>query len=1567
MADHLSKPLIVPVHLDGICLANETIENPLAAPTASFVPLNDIQPNVSSTDAHKQAPYLSGDQLVEIFGSSSNAQKGVYLHWAFPAALTHGQTHYEVTDQAIQKLQHQGIPLDILTALDKLKGQTFSDADSFQEATSKLITGKADQSAWFQFWIDRAATQVSFPHLPNRWLVVRISQTDATPKAWLIESDYLSTQNIYGEARTKPDSKCYYLDSAQVLSPNSPQEDQTNHKPFMRFMGRVRGIDEKWILDDPNPEYHPNLNAMGYGAMSFSGYLPDCPHVFAFMDPAEDLPASGEMNYMVVGWYNDDAKDPLGGSLNADQIKTLLANYDWTAPEYDKNPAVLNGVSGSLYCGMLKAVHWDSGKAYFPDPNISGDSVKAMLGHSTTEALAAFVAENKTSASNILPEDAINALQMGILPKVQQSLEKDAVLQEANHTAGFRSEEGGYLWQITPKQKQPNPDMDSGQQFDQYMSSGKTNLPPLPEEVSTALNQLNIIQQAYDKAFAELNTQRQELYAHWYWYNRWNYQPNASNPQTINEGVTNANTMKEEYIKPIRLHVNDRSFWNKYYNKQLPAPIINITKKQIPDFSVNLSHQEYQLEQLILQISTTLNDLQTSLSKVKLTDAYQLTLVPAPRYWHPNDPVLMLADLKNLPSSRIANQEGRGFLNPIDSNDEGTSSNPLFCRIPSQLLKPTTGSSPSITTTDPALEPYLPLVNSLLAEVNFLNQQDLAQIQPGKAVSGANGYAPGRMAMTEWGIVNGEEILKTNPWHPVILQYEVNYYYLDKSGDYTKESLTDYQALDLNHIDLRYKSETKSLPTKWTPYMGSVVMSHKAVSTLHNQLSRMTTLSQNSIDPLIKELQTWVNDLGDTPIMSQALNGFYDNLLARLRTLKLDIYDPYADDWDAPDSTAAEIAQGVGQFQQSIPQSLDIYNPLQNGFVEISKIRIVDAFGQYREIEQPEIVSPLELNPKNRTLNGEFPPVTLNNNNQGNFFSLAPRLAQPTRLNFRWISANDDQVEMNSHPASSPICGWVISNHLDNSLMIFDQAGTHLGALQTFADDQTQKVQWVPAPHQTGQPLPPAPDQIKNPHLKAFINGFQNKETSQNFNAFRSAIERVLLTIEPSTYRQHSPLTVLMGRPLALTQASVQLQYKGKLAIDLTENSFLQYIQGKGFISQDFDQIQVPVRLGDLSLVNDGLVGYFKASDAINASTFQAEDETDSLLLSTADPQSTRLLMLVDPRAKIHATSGVLPIKSIEIPPDQYADALKKMEFTFLASPVLSPQADMKMPLPAETNSQWSFISRSSLTRSVVLFPAALGVISAFPSDADLIRNYQKQVPNAPKPDFDKDLVSWALAIYLYYQNDPLGNGSKYWAFPTWQRGGQAGAYARGAIFFPQDNMQAQQATVSDADLSEVWRTYNGISVNESINLDQIDVWAGSVFTYYQQYPHTDGKMYWAFPTWEKETSPQAGRKVFLFPRTLGIEVQDVSEAKLLASVKRAYNFPQNWRWNHTIEGWAAALGVWGQQRVPGFTAGVPTWQQNNHVIPQKPDNQANLAFPSLAIYEGWLKMQPYEPNSKNY
>ena len=442
-----------------------------------------------------------------------------------------------------------------------------------------------------------------------------------------------------------------------------------------------------------------------------------------------------------------------------------------------------------------------------------------------------------------------------------------------------------------------------------------------------------------------------------------------------------------------------------------------------------------------------------------------------------------------------------------------------------------------------------------------------------------------------------------------------------------------------------------------------------------------------------------VASVGQQKVLSQAINGFHDNMLGRINDIQLPVFDPYlyrkgSPNWAAEDEVSQEMIAAIGRFQQAIPHPSYQYNPIQNGLVEIIRVRIIDAFGQYRDIQHPKITKPLELQAETRGLQEGEEGLS----NLSAKFALAPRMAQSARLSFNWLSAYDDALEMNAHPSSSPICGWIMSNHLDNSLAVFNQSGELLGSIQSYADRADAKVNWSLPPLAAGEPLPPKPEEIGNPHLKSFVQSLL-QENTQNFNQFRETIERVLLSIVPPNSKEEEALAVMMGRPLALVQTSLQLELKGGAASAWSEDAFKAYVNTaipeKGAFprlsNRAFPKVEIPVRLGDLALTYDGLLGYWKGGD-FSLSQFQAEDTADSLLLSGHEG-AIQLQMLIDPRAKIHATSGVLPVKAIEIPPSMYTEALKNMRINFLVNPLLSPQKQIQIPLPEQSLQNWSWLS----------------------------------------------------------------------------------------------------------------------------------------------------------------------------------------------------------------------------------------------------------------------------------
>ncbi|PYS95998.1 MAG: hypothetical protein DMF65_13590, partial [Acidobacteria bacterium] len=417
-------------------------------------------------------------------------------------------------------------------------------------------------------------------------------------------------------------------------------------------------------------------------------------------------------------------------------------------------------------------------------------------------------------------------------------------------------------------------------------------------------------------------------------------------------------------------------------------------------------------------------------------------------------------------------------------------------------------------------------------------------------------------------------------------------------------------------------------------------------------------------------------DAPDLYALSQSLGGFNEALLMQRRTMQLDIADPLGFDDRRPFTDAVRAATGAGNAVAPLP--LNDFLPIRAGALKILRLRLVDTFGRVKELDCEDVITTEKLKDEDSPY-----PVTL-----------PPRLAQAARLNFRWLSAEGDDQEMNDHPATTPVCGWLLPNNLDNSLMVYDGAGKSLGSVN-------QQAEWQPAP---GADEPVGVEQIENRHLRKLV-AYLLARGRAFVQDFLSALDNALENIEPENFSQHQNIALLMGRPVALVRASLNLELQGAPATHQGWNHFRQDMRRHRRDDTGFTHVSFPVRLGEYRQMNDGLAGYWvESGEGYEGDTFyapQSERISDALIKTHADDPMTvyqtvaapphMLSMLVDPRGTVHAASGLAPVKGIQIPPDQYTDALRAIEITFLSSPVLTDLGVVRLPLPAEPDFNWSW------------------------------------------------------------------------------------------------------------------------------------------------------------------------------------------------------------------------------------------------------------------------------------
>ncbi len=484
--------------------------------------------------------------------------------------------------------------------------------------------------------------------------------------------------------------------------------------------------------------------------------------------------------------------------------------------------------------------------------------------------------------------------------------------------------------------------------------------------------------------------------------------------------------------------------------------------------------------------------------------------------------------------------------------------------------------------------------------------------------------------------------------------------------------------------------------------------------------------SASADDPIYTALRAY-EQLQSLNCLAQNLGGFSDALLTYDRTMQLDVKDPLSFSSQPEQNFLKRVQDGLSIGSLIVPGSilrsplwLFAFNPIRTGALKITNLRLVDTFGRVNIVlDSDNIQSTQIIRSQNLT-----PPSTLESAfNFPNPIYLPPRLTQPARLNFRWLSATQGEQEMNDSPTTSPICGWILPNNLDNSLTIYDSQGEALVVINRKAE-----LQPIPGRDLTSEEIAETIAKT-NPYLKQMVRYLRDRGEAF-FTDFLTTVNKALETIDPEGFAQNQAISLLVARPLALVRSQVNLELQGIPAVSQNITSFSRDM----FVNSDrttnaFENVKFPIRIGEYQQFNDGLVGYWvEDNGTYKNDTFYApqgcyvphqqiktlfDNATDSTpdtpinLEQTLEANTAQtLVMLIDPRGQINASCGVLPAKRISLPPEQYVPALQAISVTFLSAPLLSDLNPINnldrinLSLPEVPSYEWSWLGKEGNTWS---------------------------------------------------------------------------------------------------------------------------------------------------------------------------------------------------------------------------------------------------------------------------
>lgn len=1106
---------------------------------------------------------------------------------------------------------------------------------------------------------DTSSGAMAFPALPNRWLVTRITGNAHSAKHWIISSDALSTAAPGGKS------------APTVPVAETPAQPGDPAQRGFRYLGAWEVFTSAWAEPQPGPEQlkamtGAELHTVATGDIAFAAFYPNSRSSFGFHDDLADLgTVPAELMYVVTGWYGTPANDPVYGGLTMTQLQTQLG---WTF-----TPQSAEQVTHSLYSGLVQGIQWDPDTRYLtddPEP-ISGD---VAIGNHPAEALAAYFRGTSHPALTAF-EELLTLYLTGLLPNLATPAAGQlANLEEALHELQFTGIDGGTVYTIV---------------------RGTDEVTSLPLPLADALNLLNALKQAADAAAAQERQGKWQLFSCWY---------RLFEVDTVNQ--------------PAALRA---------FDSQLTALQAVVTQ------ALSAAQAAAAQQAAVLEM---------------LNGGETLTAVPAGRYYTATEPVVLLAGDAAAPAARYG---GDGRYDPAGY---------LVCRLDSDVLQALTiapattlraAQFAALAPPSPNRLPY-PEIAALIQEAALLDTA-IGAAASGVAESALAadlitwltggtpqhyadpvGVPPSAVAVNVWP--------GANPWMSLTLLWEAQFHPLlatvaadGTMADYPSGFFTANYRLDPdNPRMISYAPTTGGISIDpatidFDPdhqqsgtcrYKGHSVLSTTAADNLR---ARLAMDPAARLDPTLRALE---EQLGGTDIAMQSLTGFNDALLTRQPSIQLSI--GISPKTRTPALFKLDTKLLTGQIT-SLTEILPLaplfqgnYSGVRAGYLKLS-LRVMDPFGRKRPVQ----VGNLYLADSVAAQAGDATVPGIG--------YAQPRLSQGSRLLFRWLAADSTEYdEMNAHPATTPVCGWLLPDHLSVGFFLYNAQGAPLGSLTLRADGSGITWQSAPGNQATTDADLATVMADQNPHLRELALALGGSMTPARFRAFWQAADKAVTQIVPPAPASQSGLAALAGRPLALVQASLRLERQGLAALDQT----FATLSGNTFTATDHavGGVQFPVVIGDLQRLDDGLVGYFKQATAggYDTTIFYSEAATGTdpgvavpppanlLLVPHAGTPlaETKLLLLIDPHASVHATMGILPAQSLLIPSDQYEDILAGLELTLPVHPLLRGAGGLAVPVPAITGYEWSWITEEAAGRGMAwavdpgLRPATAGALWAY-------------------------------------------------------------------------------------------------------------------------------------------------------------------------------------------------------------------------------------------------------------
>jgi hypothetical protein len=1025
------------------------------------------------------------------------------------------------------------------------------------------------------------------------------------------------------------------------------------------------------------------LTAVGPGLLTFSTFQPYNKNVLSLHDDLADLTkltkdstAAAKSLSYLVVGWYSDQKQDVLTGRSA------LESLRWTAsggPDLNR----------SLYVGHAVAVQRSergTPKSGRPD---SGDTVQVAVGNSSTDALSGLLRLVKDVDQEYAA--LLEALQHGLLDGLDDA-GHDSVDQSI-HRSWFGAAPGGFVWEVvdqTTEDRREAAGHAAAQQAGDAREAETAARRAVDAERSIVdeqalaaeremLNRLNAAQTKHDQVVGELADARWKLYGAW-WLSRRGQMKDLHQQFVESLDPTRPKSLAAR-VEALGADVLKRRWTGKGTTGGAPE-----------DYLVPWGEN-----------AGTLADAAKAYPKPgELAPHRVLRRAPAPEFHQPADPVLLFAHIGTPTGPEPGATVACRLKSEVVTSGDG------IAGIPDDQLRPFST----------AKIPEQAAVQTLITEFWLLDQAQLT----GKKVT----YPPGKPrplpgATTPW----------TQPWQPLYLLYDVSYYpvpYQAGTGPHWK---FDGSRFTLDSIPSDSKAES---------YVGRTLLTPHATFNLDkriDQYSRQYRRSkgypdkdhppdavERALDGLLKTVRGW-------DVLSQTLEGITQHMALRHTGVRA-----------RPQGRGHEkVAELVADPPKTLPGPRDVIKgtppALRAGQLRFNRLTVVDRFGRACDVITDGEGGGTDTRGKVLAVAPSVAPGKhiVDNAWPGTWVQLPPRLFQGARLRFEHRPAGT----VGGSPVN-PVCGWVLPNHLDRSLMVFDPDGVALGETQVVAETKGDAVLWIDAP---GSPTTGL-DEVaaKYPWLGQFLlrlrrpggSGDEDKDKAAGAAAHAdllTAIDETLFTVNPLGGWDDPTLTVLAGRPLALARAELRFELDGPAKLVPTKDNWKQVLADPTTTpAPAFLDYSWQVRLGSLADQDDGLIGYFLNDKYTNLFAVHSEALPSGYVKPIAngfplsfakDPKRATVTLLVDPRAAVHAVTDLLPATALRIEPTFIDSALGNLRVFFRVGPLLAgvttfadpqsgqPNSGLVMPRPGAGHGTWTFHEPTSPTQESELPLAPVG------------------------------------------------------------------------------------------------------------------------------------------------------------------------------------------------------------------------------------------------------------------